>query len=242
MMREMSATFGRSPGGYFWAVAEPVGIIIMLAIGFSLVVRSPALGTSFVLFYASGYLPYALFGDLARVLMHGLGYSRPLLIYPRVVWIEALFARFFLHSLTNVAVSFVVFLGIWLIDPVPFTLHFPPILNGFFMMAMIGLAVGLMNCFLMGLFPVWESLWTIINRPLFLASGIFFIYDDLPRQAQDILWFNPIMHAIGEFRRGFYPTYEAEYVSRIYVYGLSMSLVALALLLLRRHYKRILEG
>ncbi|WP_280522619.1 ABC transporter permease [Celeribacter ethanolicus] len=241
MMREMSSTFGRSPGGYFWAIAEPVGIIVMLAIGFSLVVRAPALGNNFILFYATGYLPYSLFATLARVIMHGLGYSRPLLAYPRVSWIEALFARLFLHSLTNFAVSFIVLGAILMLEDTRIKLDFMPILNGYAMLVLTGFALGMMNCFLMGLFPVWENIWTIVNRPLFLASGIFFLFDDLPKAAQSILWFNPILHAIGEVRRGFYATYDPAYISPTYVYGLALALLAFALLLLKRHYRWILE-
>lgn len=241
IMREMSSTFGRSPGGYFWAVAEPVGIIFMLAIGFSLVIRAPALGNNFILFYATGYLPYALFATLARVIMHGLGYSRPLLAYPRVSWIEALFARLILHSLTHFAVAFLVLATILLFERAMFDLDFIPILNGFAMLVVTGFAVGMINCFLIGLFPVWENLWTILNRPLFLASGIFFIFDDLPSAAQSILWFNPVIHAIGEVRRGFYSTYDPAYISQTYVYAVALTGLAFALMLLKRHYKWILE-
>ena len=36
MLREMSTRYGRSPGGYAWALLEPVGAIIVMAIGFGL--------------------------------------------------------------------------------------------------------------------------------------------------------------------------------------------------------------
>ena len=43
VLREMSATYGRSPGGYVWAVVQPIGMILFLSVGFSLLVRSPSL-------------------------------------------------------------------------------------------------------------------------------------------------------------------------------------------------------
>ena len=61
VLREMATTFGRSPGGWLWAVAEPVAVIALLSFAFSLAFRSPSLGTSFPLFYATGYLPFLLF-------------------------------------------------------------------------------------------------------------------------------------------------------------------------------------
>ena len=77
----------------------------------------------------------------------------------------------------------------------------------------------MMNCLLNGLVPIWGSIWSIVTAPLFLASGVFFLYEDMPGFAQDILWWNPIMHAVGLMRRGFYPTYEASYVSLFYGYA-----------------------
>ena len=98
-----------------------------------------------------------------------------------------------------------------------------------------------MNCLLAGLYPIWGQIWGIVSRPMFLASGIFFIYEDMPGLAQDILWWNPLLHASGEVRRGFYPTYDATYVSLAYGYGVALVLIALALVFLRRHHGTILN-
>ena len=46
VVREMGTRFGRSAGGYLWALGEPLGGIMMLAIAFSLALRSPPIGTS----------------------------------------------------------------------------------------------------------------------------------------------------------------------------------------------------
>ena len=32
MLREMGSTYGRSPGGYLWVIAEPIGVIAVLSI------------------------------------------------------------------------------------------------------------------------------------------------------------------------------------------------------------------
>ena len=61
MLREMSTTYGRSPGGYLWAILEPAGGIAMMSVAFGLVLRSPSLGTNFPIFYATGYLPFMMY-------------------------------------------------------------------------------------------------------------------------------------------------------------------------------------
>ena len=67
MLREMTTKYGRTPGGYLWAILEPIGMIIVLSFGFSLVMRSPSLGNSFIVFYASGFLVFNHYRSLESV-------------------------------------------------------------------------------------------------------------------------------------------------------------------------------
>jgi len=90
MLREMSTSYGRSPGGYLWAVLEPLGSIILLSLGFALIARHPPIGTNFILFYATGFLPFALFQDVSHSIARCISYSRALLAYPAVTWMDAL--------------------------------------------------------------------------------------------------------------------------------------------------------
>ena len=241
ILREMGAAYGRQPGGYVWAILSPLGAIGIMAIAFSFLVRSPALGTSFILFYATGYLPFNIYSDLASKVAMSLRYSRALLAYPGVGWLHAVLARFILNGLTLVTVFCLVIIGILLIVETRTVLDIRPILTGLAIMALTGLGVGLINCLLMGLYAVWERIWAIIARPLFLISGIFFLYDDMPRFAQNILWWNPLIHGTGLVRTGFYPTYHASYVSTAYAFGLPLTLITLGLLFMGRSYRTVLE-
>ena len=112
MLREMAATYGRSPGGWIWAVAEPVAAVTLLAFVFQLAFDAPPLGRSFVLFYATGYLPFMLFTDVSGKVANALRFSRPLLGYPAIVPIDALIARFLLNLITQILVVAMVVLGI----------------------------------------------------------------------------------------------------------------------------------
>ena len=242
ILREMGSTYGRSPGGYAWALLEPIGAILLLSVGFSLLIRTPSLGTSFLLFYATGYLPFSMFQTVSQKVATALRYSRALLAYPRVTWADAIIARFTLTVLTECVVFAVLVAGILALADTRAVIEPGAILIGLAMAALLGLAAGLMNALLFGLYPVWQQIWSILTRPLFLASGVFFLYDDMPKQVRDLLWWNPLLHATGEVRRGVYPTYAAPYVSAPYVFGIALGFVALGLLLLRRYHKRVLEA
>ena len=101
ILREMSTSYGRSPGGYLWAILEPaLAIGVMVAI-FSTGFRSPRLGTNFPIFYASGFLVYFCFSNPSIRVSQAVNFSKQLLAYPRVTFIDTIIARFLLSALTH---------------------------------------------------------------------------------------------------------------------------------------------
>ncbi|SFM76354.1 capsular polysaccharide transport system permease protein [Shimia aestuarii] len=238
----MSTRYGRTPGGYIWAVLEPLGAIMILSIGFSLLLRSPSLGNSFLLFYASGYLVLSLYQNVSVLVARALAFSKPLLIYPSVSWLDAILARFFLNTLTNALVAYLLLTLIIMLIETRIIFDAGPMVVAMGLTAFIGLAIGTLNCALFGLFPAWEAVWSIATRPLFLASGIFYTYEDLPTLAQDILWWNPLLHLTGLIRTGLYTNYRPDYLNLTYVLSIAVVVLCLGLLLLRRHHKTILNN
>jgi len=241
MLREMSTQYGRNPGGYVWALLEPLGSIVMMSLGFSLIIREPPLGTSFLLFYATGTMPFGLYNAISSTTARALVFSRPLLSYPAVTWADAIIARFLLNSLTEIAVSVILMTAIIIWSGGVSVLNLWPVLESAGLAAMLGLGIGCMNATIGGLYPTWLMVWGIATRPLIIASGVIFLYTDLPRAAQEILWYNPLVHIIGLMRSGFYPMYQADYASPVYVMSISLPMIALGLLLLRRYHKDILS-
>lgn len=241
-LREMQTSYGRSPGGYLWAVMEPVAGIALLTFIFSLGFRAPPIGSNFPIFYATGIVPFTMYRELSGKIAQSISYSRPLLKYPRVTIADALLARFALNVFTQLLVAYVIFAGIELIYETRTVPDLPGIALGLSMVAMIGFGVGVMNCLLFGLFPVWQQVWAILSRPLFIISCIFFTFETVPEPYRGLLWYNPLVHITGQLRAAFYPTYDASYVSPAYVFGLGLGLCALGLVLLGRYHRDILNG
>jgi len=239
MIREVETTFGRTPGGYLWAVAEPVAAVVLLAAIFAFAFDSPPLGRDFALFYASGYLPFVCYSDLAQKIGVALRYSRPLMAYPAVTWLDALLARFLLNSLTHILVAALVLSAMLaLAEETP--------ANPLLVMAALGLAatlglgLGTTNAYLFERWPLWERVWSIVNRPVFLISGVLFLPDAIPPPARDWLWLNPLTHVITMTRSGLYPGYEPEGWMPLYPLAAAMFPFAFGLLLLRRDARDLL--
>ncbi|MGJ8624458.1 MAG: ABC transporter permease [Yoonia sp.] len=242
MLREMATRYGRSPGGYVWALLEPLGSIIVLAVAFSVLLRSPSLGTSFIVFYATGFLPFNIFLSVSNMMANAITFSKPLLFYPAVTWADAVIARFLLNTLTGILIMIVLMISIIYATGVTLVLDLIPILIGVCLVLLIAAGVGMLNAVLFGLFPVWRQIWGITTRPLMLVSGVIFIYEDLPKAAQDIIWYNPLIHITGLVRTGFYATYSATYVSISYVAICAIVPLFLGTLLMTRFHRDILNS
>lgn len=241
MLREMATSYGRSPGGYLWAVLEPVLGIALLTLIFSAGFRAPAIGISFPLFYATGILPMLLFTEMAGKVALSLLFSKPLLAYPAVTYVDALIARFLVNLMAQIMVFYVVFTGILLLFETRVTPDFGRVVEGVTLTALLALGVGVMNCFLFTIFPIWQRIWSILMRPLFIISCVFFLFETVPQPYRDLLWYNPLIHLVGILRNGFYGSYEAAYVSELYVIGLSLGLTTAGLVFLRRYHRDLIH-
>jgi len=241
MLREMSTRYGRTPGGYLWAILEPLGMIIILSFAWSLLARSPSMGTSFLLFKATGYMVLQTFTTLGGQVGHALTFSKQLLRYPRVTWVDAIAARFTLNALVVFTVTFLILSGIIIYEDIDAMLKWGPIFLAMSFAAGLGLGVGCLNAFLFMRFPVWQQIWAILTRPLFLISGVIILYEDMPRFAQQILWYNPILHLTGMMRDGFYPMYRPDYISLVFVGFCILIPMVTGLLLLKRYHRELLN-
>lgn len=241
ILREMSSTYGRSPGGYAWVVLEPALGIALLSVIFSLGFRSPSLGQNFAIFYATGLLPFFLFMDVSNKLAQAVNFSKSLLAYPRVTYLDTLVARFLLASLTHLLVSALLLSLIRTLWDTRTVLEMDRIVLSFAMAMTLAAGVGTLNCFVMTMFPLWQRIWSILTRPLFLISGVIFLFETMPKPYRDILWYNPLMHITGEMRGGFYLQYEASYVSPALVFALAAISGLLGLIFLRRYHRDMTE-
>jgi capsular polysaccharide transport system permease protein len=240
ILREMVTSYGRSPGGYLWAILEPAAGTALMTLIFSLGFRSPPLGSNFPIFYATGIVPFFMYNDLSNKVATAIQYSKALLVYPSVTFVDAILARFILNAITQILVGYIILSFIIIVLDAPTSMDFDRVVLGFAMAMTLGLGIGTLNCFLFSMMPLWQRAWSILTRPLFIVSGIFFIYDNIPDPYQGWLWYNPLVHVVGIVRSGFYARYDATYASPAYVFGIAAVALVAGLLFLRRYHRDIL--
>ena len=241
IMREMTTRFGRSAMGYLWAFIEPVGFIALLSVAFARITHSPPFGNSFPLFFATGYLAFSFYNDIAALVGRSVNVNLPLLNYPAVTPLDTVLARLVLQVLTGLTVAAVVFAGILAVFSDPVQLAPVPLMGAFALGALLGLGVGLVNVTLFALSKGWELAYGVISRPMLFVSCVFYSFESLPLFAREILWWNPIVHLVGLMRSGFYPIYDASHVSVLYVFVLALGLTLAGIAMIAAMGNRLIE-
>lgn len=241
LLRELITSYPRMPGKHIWSFFQPLAMIAIIAVAFSFVLKTPPLGTSFILFYATGILPLRNFQEVSRSISMGIHDNRALLAYPRVAPIDVLIARFILFSITQIVVFFVIVTTILLtqnhhalVDPLP-------LLQAYGLVWILSFGWGIFNAIAFLRIPIWKTLWTIITQPLILISGVLFLIETLARPASTVLILNPLAHIIALTRKSFYPSYDPDFVSPIYVIAFSLIPLFFGLVLLRRYGRNIIN-
>ncbi|SFE41649.1 ABC transporter permease [Roseivivax sediminis] len=241
MLREMSTTNGRSPMGYLWAILEPVAGIALLSLVFAAGFRSPPIGTNFAIFFASGVLPFLAYVDLNNKVATAQRFSKPLLSYPGVTFIDTIVSRVILNAITQSLICFILFTGIIVMFDLDMILNVPAIALGYVMAFSLSIGIGTLNSYFLTIYPIWEKIWAIFNRPLFIISCVIFLYDTVPQPYRDWLWWNPLIHIVGQTRSGVFATYDGSYVSYVYIFSISAVTFAAGLVLLRRYHRDMIN-
>ena len=239
-LREVAAIHGRTGLGYFWAVLEPVltTSVICLILGF--IIKSPPIGDSFVLFYATGLMPFLFVIDAAQKTGQSLAFSRPLLHLPRISFLDAILARFGLAIVTHALIWGLVLAAI---KAAGVDLRFEPfeMLLAWGVAAFFAFGLGCFICLASGMLLAWPRIWAILVKPLFFASGVFFLIDDLPDPFREYFLWNPLSQVISLFRAAHIEGYSAELVSVFYIFLCSSVLGILGLAGLLQTHRRIVE-
>ncbi|SDF97395.1 capsular polysaccharide transport system permease protein [Celeribacter baekdonensis] len=240
ILREVETRYSRALGGYLWAFFEPVAGITFLSFIFSLIAHKPALGSSFPLFYASGFLPFGMFMAISNDLSRAVRFSKPLLQYPAIAFIDALIARLVLNLVTQGLVMTLVFILIVNIFDLSLIVNWSQIFLGVAMLIALGVAIGILNCYIILVVPLWEQIWSILTRPLLIISGVLFLPESFSQPTLGVLMLNPICHFVGILRSGIYSTYDASASSPLYVFALALFIGTIGMILLSRNYKALL--
>lgn len=228
--REFQVQLGRSGLLLFASLLEPVAhILIMCAWYYGMRIKPPV-GTSPLLFVATGLYPLFVFVHLslsARASALNTGVHNR---FPIETGLDTVLARYFVKLSCYLLTGLVLFSGIAMFDTdsaIP--IDAATVTKSIVCLSMMGFGMGLLNSAIELYLPMWRFIWGPASRLLILISGIMFIPDLLPVHLRDYLIWNPVLHAIVAFRLGFYDIYPRFVYDPIFPWVASLVLLAMGL-------------
>ncbi len=85
------------------------------------------------------------------------------------------------------------------------TIDIPLAVESMCLAGLLALGVGTFNSVLFVAFPVYATIYGVLTRPLFLASGVFFQLNTMPDFVQRWESWNPTAMPVSLMRKAFYP-------------------------------------
>lgn len=241
VVRSAVTRFGKSRIGFVWILIEPaayVGIYVLIQ---SALRAHVPFGDNALLFILTGIFGFRMARGIARKTERGIISNQPMLTYPLVRPLDTLVATFLLESTIWLIICALFMTGLAItldrqviVYPGAFAECIAAILYFAF-------SFSVFNATIIALVPRYDTFMNMVNMPLMLASGIFFVPAEMPPAFQAVIWWNPFLHCVEWFRTSTYLDYNP-LLSRSYLLGLSTALLTTALVLERLYRRRIISG
>lgn len=193
----------KTPYNAIIAIMEPLALVFILSELSAAFDRHARYGTSPILFFASGILPYSLFMSVS-LRMKVVDAARRL---PRVTTFDLIVAHVLDELILKTLVIVILFSCLYFWAGVEEALPADPLrcLAALVVMAAFGLGAGMINTAIYAVFPIWKFIYPYTVRMLLLFSGAGWVMDLVPLRVQAYMVIDPIAHAVVWFRTGVYP-------------------------------------
>lgn len=241
--REMASHGGESRLGYLWALLAPATQLTAVILIFDLVLhRHVPLGKSTALFLLTGFVPYFLYSKVALYVSAAVSANRGLLTLPPVKPYDVIIARVIVEAATYLFVGFIMFCVLYFVgiaDAAP--ADFLMIIESCLLGIGLGIGVGTLNIVTSSYFHNWMMVFNVMNFPIWVLSGVWFLPEQLPEGIREWMLCNPIMHIVTLFRMGFYPDYKSVFLDMTYMGGTVAVVLALGMALMKVCQRRVLS-
>jgi len=237
LLRELTSSFGKSRGGFFWVLVEPVAHLLVPVLVFTFIKMRLIPGIEYPVFLVYGFLPFLLFKVICLQMVNGIKAAQGLLAYRQVLLLDVFIAKAIAYAVIQAIVFTIVLTGLSLLGfevlP-PRPLEFAAVLV---LTVLLAFGLGLVLAAITSLVPDARSLVSIVFMPLYFISGILFPVTRFPDEWMKLMAINPLLHLVELSRAMGVAGYEPfKYLSLAYPVSLALALTAIGLMLYRLRY------
>ena len=237
LLRELSSRFGKSRGGFFWVLVEPIAHLLVPIFIFGFIRQRLVPGIEYPVFLVYGFLPFLLFKSICLQIVNGVNAAQGLLSYRQVLLMDVFVSKAIAHAVIQAIVFVIVLMGLALFGfdvLIARPIEFGGVLALTIVLA-FGLGLGLAA--LASLIPDARPVIQVMFMPLYFASGVLFPITRFPDEWVRLLAINPVLHLVELSRVAAIDRYEPmQYLNLGYVVALALIATMIGLMVYRLRY------
>lgn len=238
-MRELLTRFGRHNIGFLWLFFEPMIFTLGVTALWTATKSVHGSDLPIVAFALTGYSSVLLWRNMPGRCIGALWANLSLLYHRNIKVLDIYLARLMLEfggATISFAVLSILFISIGWLEPPQDILQ---VLGGWLIIAWFGGALAIWLGALSHESELVERLWHPASYLVFPLSGAAFMVDALPRFAQEVVLFIPMVHGTEFVREGYFGDRARAHYDLGYVVPLCLAISVLALLQVRRLSRRV---
>ena len=239
LMREIITRYGRHNIGFLWLFLEPMLFTIGVTTLWKLIKVTHGTALPIAAFAVTGYSSILLWRNCSNRVVKAIE-SNLSLMYHRNVRVFDIFAARLILEIAGATISLIIltlaFSAIgWMSLPVDILTA----MIGWILLAWFAFSLSLVIGAASERSELIERVWHIFTYLLFPLSGAAFLVDWLPKSAQNIILWVPMVHGTEMIRHGFFGTAIKTYENPAYFVMFNLVLTLLGLVLLTETGRRV---
>ncbi len=238
-MREVLTRFGRHNIGFLWLFFEPMIFTLGVTALWTATKSVHGSDLPIVAFALTGYSSVLLWRNMPGRCIGALFANLPLMYHRNIRVLDVYLARLMLEfcgATISFTVLAIVFISIGWLDPPQDLLQ---VIGGWLTIAWFGSALAIWLGALSHESELVDKLWHPASYLIFPLSGSAFMVDALPKAAQDIVLYIPMVHGVEFVREGYFGDRARAHYDFGYVLPFCLVLSVLAMLQVRKIAARV---
>lgn len=239
LMREVITRYGRHNIGFLWLFFEPMLFTIGVTTLWTLLKMTHGSNLSITAFAVTGYSSILLWRNCSNRIVKALEPNLSLLYHRNVRVIDVYIARLLLEiagaTVSLVALT-ILFSAIgWMEWPDDIL----TVIIGWILLAWFAISLSLIVGAASERSEMIERVWHIITYLMFPLSGAAFLVDWLPKAAQSVILWVPMVHGTEMIRHGFFGSAIRTYEDPAYLVLTNTAMFLVGLALVRETGRRV---
>lgn len=239
LLRETITRFGRHNIGVLWLIVEPALFTLGVAGLWMLAQMHTLSDIPIIAFAITGYSSVLVWRNSANRCSKAIEPNLSLMYHRNVKVIDIFISRVTLELVGASASIILLTIFFAFIGAMRWPEDLFPILSGWLLLCWFAFALGLAVGAISERSEAFERIWHVVTYLMFPLSGAVYMVEWLPKSAQDVVTWLPMVHGVEMIRHGYFGSIVRTHENPYYFAFANLILSLIALALVRESGRRV---